>query len=58
MLIMMELTSGVREPVGLDYSIWLACGLRSLLSDLLGRLPEQPELQEVTLRGARSLHAL
>jgi putative transposase len=24
--------------VGLDYSIWLACGLRSSLSDLLGRL--------------------
>jgi hypothetical protein len=25
--------------VGLDYPIWLACGLRSSLLDLLGRLP-------------------
>jgi len=28
-----------RDPVGLDYSIWLACGLRLSPSDLLGRLP-------------------
>lgn len=28
-----------RDPVGLDYSIWLASALRSFLGDPLGRLP-------------------
>ena len=32
-------SQGGRDPVGLDYSIWLVGGLRSSLDALLGRLP-------------------
>ena len=34
-----RLPRGARNPVGLDYSIWLVGGLRSSLDALLGRLP-------------------
>ena len=36
--------TGITQPVGLDYSIWpgQSCGLRSSLSDLLGRLSARP----------------